>query len=366
LGTISGFQALGWAVERFIVGDRLPAAVSGKSEQFLTAGQWRLLLADFVRLALSAVNAWRAHRELRGRVDWVYERFAALQSLGWIFQRGGVPWILETNGPFFYEARTDRKSLMLSAVARRLEMRAYRACDVLVCVSEALKQIVLRESGIPPSKVVVLPNGVDSDFLAPGREVPRRFCAGFTVGYVGSLIAWQGIDLLLRALRVIRDDDGVTMSAVIVGDGPARDAWVTLAAELGLSDAAIFAGRVSRDDLPSVLEGFDVGFAGHYGANGSAVYHSPLKLYEYMAMGKPPVASAVEDARHLIRDNATGFLFPPANLAGLVDALRRAYAARDRLPSMGRQAREEVVARHSWAARVRTLIAEVEQRLATP
>ncbi|MFB2918683.1 MULTISPECIES: hypothetical protein [Aerosakkonema] len=87
MGIIKGFQAQGWEVKQFIVGDRLPSTISGKgSEAQLTQSQFKTFLADLARMAMGALNANEAWRELGDRVDWVYERFAAFQSLGWIFR----------------------------------------------------------------------------------------------------------------------------------------------------------------------------------------------------------------------------------------------------------------------------------------
>jgi glycosyltransferase involved in cell wall biosynthesis len=200
----------------------------------VSGGSFRTLVADLMRLALGPLNAWRAWRELGGRGGWVYERSAVLQAMGWIFKRDGGPWILETNAPLFYEAKVDRNSIVLSGLARWLELRAYRECDVLVCVSEALKEILVREAGLQPEKVVVVPNGVDTIFFDPNRYTPMRMFEGFTIGFVGHLSAWQGLDLLLEALKDLRAE-GIDASLVVVGDGPMRQAWEAQARRLGIN-----------------------------------------------------------------------------------------------------------------------------------
>jgi len=95
----------------------------------------------------------------------MYERFAVLQALGWVFKRDGIPWILETSGLYSDEAKTERNSLVLTGVARRLEVFAYGRCDVLVCVSAALKELVVEKTGVDPEKILVVPNGVDAAFF---------------------------------------------------------------------------------------------------------------------------------------------------------------------------------------------------------
>jgi glycosyltransferase involved in cell wall biosynthesis len=95
------------------------------------------------------------------------------------------------------------------------------------------------------------------------------------------------------------------------------------------------------------------------------MYHSPLKIYEYMAMAKPVVASAFEDARSTINHGVTGFLFAPGDKASLKEALCQCVSARPELIRMGQLARADVMAHHSWTARVRLLLTEVERVLQT-
>ena len=364
LGVIRAFEALGWKVERFIVGDRMPKGVAGGgSEKALSGSRARTLAADLARLALGAANAFRARRELSGKVDWVYERYAVLQALGWIFQRDGIPWILETSGLYSEEAKTERNSLVLTGVARKLEGFAYERCDVLVCVSQPLKELVVRKTGIREDKILVVPNGVDAAFFDPTLHEPRRLFEGFTVGFVGSLLAWQGLDRLLHAVSALRAE-GLPICVAVVGDGPAREGWEGLAQKLGLSEEAVrFVGRAPLDEVPGYVAGFDVGFSGQQGMKIGAMYHSPLKLYEYLSMGKPIVATAYDDARNLVRDTGAGFLFKPGDTEDLKRALREAYRSRETFEEAGRRAREEVLRRHSWEARLKAMIPKVEEIL---
>lgn len=362
LGVIKAFEELDWEVKPFIVGDKIsPKGITKGADRVGSTGFARTLAADLLRLVLGIVNARRAWRELSGEVDWVYERFATFQSLGRIFKRhGGIPWILETNGPFFYEAKAERNSIVLGRLARWIELRAYRECDVLICVSEALKGIVIREANLRPETVVVVPNGVNTTIFDPERYEAKRVFEGFTLGFMGSLFRWQELGLLLEVLSDLREE-GMDISLVVVGDGLMRQAWETQAWRLGISANVAFVGWVPWQEAPRYISGFDAGYSGQNKSQVGEMYHSPLKLYEYMAMAKPVVASAFEDARTAIKDGETGFLFEAGDKTDLRRALARAYQSHSRLPEMGLKAREEVVAHHSWTARVRGLISEVER-----
>jgi glycosyltransferase involved in cell wall biosynthesis len=195
---------------------------------------------------------------------------------------------------------------------------------------------------------VVVPNGVDIERFDPARVVARDFGAGFKVVFAGSLAPWQGLDTLVRAVAHV---PGAT--AIIAGEGPARAGLEALVQELGVASRVVFLGRVAPDDVPAVLAGADVCYMGHTDVSDDA-FRSPLKLYEYLAMGKPVVSSAVPDAVATITDGETGFLFAPGDVDSLVRALCAARGAR--LAVVGRE-------RHSWQGRVADMITAIERRL---
>lgn len=364
IGVMNAFEAIGWKVIPFIVGDRVSRKwVIKGSEQVLSSSFFTTLAADIVRLFMGIINAYRAWRELDGKVDWVYERSATLQSLGWLFRQHRVPWILETNSILFYEAKVERKSLILNQLARWMEIQAYRKSDVLICISEALKEIVVSELSIKAEKIIVVPNAVDTEFVTPERHGIKRIFTSFTVGFVGHLSPWQGLDLLLISLCELKAE-GLDLSLVVIGDGLMQREWESLAENLGLANQVCFLGRLPHEQLLPYVAGFDVGYSGHINLEGKKVYRSPLKLYEYMAMAKPVVSSVVEDAKSLVSEGETGFLFEPGNKADLKQALKRAYQAQADLQEMGYKARQEVVVNHSWICRMQTTIEQVEQILA--
>lgn len=363
LGCIRAKEALGWEVKSFIVGDRVPRAwVTKKSETVMSGGFWRSLALDLARIGLGQKYARQAWQELGHQVDWVYERFAPFQSMGRSFQRRGIPWVLETHAPLFYEAKTERKTTVLSDLARHLEVRAYRNCDALVCVTDALKELVVQASGIPEEKVIVISNGVDTERFHPDRQPPKRLFPGFTIGFVGRLYAWHGLDLLLRALRDLRAE-GLDLSFMVVGDGLMRAEWQAEAERLGIAANVAFVGQVPWAEVPQYIAGFDVGYTGQIQLQVGKMYHSPLKLYEYMAMAKPVVASAFEDAQRVLQDGETGFLFEPGSVEALKQALRRAYGMRHQLQGMGEHSRNVAIAHHSWIARMNTLTHRLTQLL---
>ena len=361
LGVIHAFQSLGWQVEAFIVGDQVPRNwVGSGSENLVSGNPFRSLAADLLRLTMGVVNSWRAWRFMRGKVDWVYERFATLQSLGSIFKRHKIPWILETNALYFEEAARERKSLILTGIAKRLEIAAYHRCDVLICVSQPLKEMIIQRTGTPGEKILVVPNGVDINFFDPNKHSPRRIFTGFTIGYVGSLYAWQGLDLLFHAVSELRKDEGIEIFIVIVGDGLMRTEWEKLSSDLGITTHVKFIGNVPWKEVPEYIAGFDIGFSSKVLSKTDSDYFSPLKLYEYMSMGKPVLSSSLKDGNDIVKQYKTGFVFPASDKIGLKNSLMEVYYSQGKLMDLGYNARQEAVEHFSWQHRVSNMIDGIE------
>lgn len=359
LGMIGGFRSRGWQVSPYIVGDKVPPYWVQPGSENVARGSWlRTLGIDMLRMAMGMYHAVRAAAQLRREVDWVYERGALLQAMGWAFQGAGIPWILETNSLQWKEAVEDRDSLVLTEIARRIEFASYRACDVLVPVSNTLKNILIEE-GVDPRKIVVVPNGVDTSTFDPAAVSPVRHHEGFTIGFVGALSGWQALDMLIRAIHDLQHA-GLDVNAKIIGDGHARAEWEAEARRLGVEEHVTFTGYLPRSEVPAHIAGFDVGYSGPARLATGNMYMSPIKLYEYLAMATPVVAAAYEDARRLLEPRNTGYLFTPESLDDLKRALREAYAEQEALLEYkGQEARAAIVANHSWEARVRYLVEAV-------
>jgi glycosyltransferase involved in cell wall biosynthesis len=361
VGVIGAFERRGWGVEKFIAGDRLGAGAIGLSNAFVRPNSIaRRVVGDLGKIALGRMNARRALGELAGHVDWVYERFAAFHSLGVAFQRYGIPWILETQGPMFYEARIERRVVALWRLARALELAAYRRCDVLICVSDALGALLSERYAVDARKIVVVPNGVDPCFFNPVTAAPERQFPFFTIGYVGSLDAWQALDCLIDAVAEVRHAQRIEIGVVVVGSGIMREAWIERANRAGIGLYIKFLGQQPRSAIPALLRGFDVGFSGQRMMSIGSMYHSPLKLLEYLAMGVPVIASEFADSRRLVRDRENGFLFSHDRPVSLTEAIRAALARCSDLPAMGHAGRAFVLRDHSWDARVAFMVDRIQ------
>ena len=358
LGVIGAFKEIGWEVYPFIVGDRIPKSITQKSGMKLEKSWGLRLFADLARIISGPIQSVRAWLELHNKVDMVYERYAVMQSLGGIFQLDKIPWILETSGLYYYEATVERKSIVLNGLAKNIELNAYRRCDVLICVSEVLKELIVREGRIDPRKIIVIPNGVDCIRFNPNTITPKRLFSGPTIGFVSALVRWHRLDVLLEALGQLKRRR-VIINLVIAGDGPMRVEWENLAEKLGLNDQVKFLGHISWDDIPVLIGGIDLGYVGNAPMDIGVMYHSPLKMYEYMAMGKPVLAAKNEDSVRLIIDGENGFLFEALNQDELQNKILEALNFSSRWKVIGENARSLVVKEASWTSRVEEMLGKI-------
>lgn len=136
----------------------------------------------------------------------------------------------------------------------------YRRCDLVLAVSGAVREVLVRQ-GIERRRVEVVPDGIDPGELEP--QAPERLRGLFAaaagevelVGTVGALTPEKGHDVLLRAVREVAARRPAARF-VLVGEGPERGRLERLAAELGVADRVVFAGRLEA--AARALSGLDV------------------------------------------------------------------------------------------------------------
>ncbi len=343
-----GHEVAVWALR---AGGRAPA---GYHVPVHTWPGWARRQADGVERELALLQDVRRFRrwfgdEMAGyRPHVIYERYSLYGTAGLGAARSyDVGLILEVNAPLSQEHARHR-GLALPGAADAVERHVLTGADRLVAVSDAVAEW-LAARGVAPGRVTVLANGVDVARFATADGSALRTQHGLdgspTVGFVGSLKAWHGTADLVRAVARLRSA-GRPVRLVVVGDGPERPALNQLAHDLGLGEALVFAGAVPHEAIPGWLAALDVAVA-PYPADGNA-YFSPLKLFEYMAAGRPVVAAAVGQVPQVLRDGVTGLLYPAGDVAALAAALEQLLAEPALGARLGRAARAQAAAHHTW------------------
>jgi glycosyltransferase involved in cell wall biosynthesis len=253
-------------------------------------------------------------------------------------RRVGVPVILSALHSTGWPDGVGRLNRLLTPIT-----------DSFIAVAESHGQFLAANLGVEPSKVTVIPNGVDTRRFAPLPDVVAiRSELGIgptdpVVGIVAALRPEKNHEMFLEtASRVGQQVPSARF--LIVGDGPCRDALQKRATELGIADQTLFVG--SRDDVPRLLAAMDVfALTSHIEAN-------PLSILEAMSVGRTVVATNVGSIHEAVAEGRTGFLVTPGDAYQMTDRVLRLLNDPLKSQAMGMAAREAVVTRWSIEAMV--------------
>ena len=119
---------------------------------------------------------------------------------------------------------------------------------------------------------------------------------------------------------------------------------------LGINERVVFTGAVPHDDIPALMQKTDVLVAPY--PEMRDFYFSALKVFEYMAAGKPIVASRIGQLATILKHEKTALLVPPGDRLALCDALLRIKNNPDLGHKLGENARAEAFEKHSWKQRI--------------
>ncbi len=291
---------------------------------------------------LYGVSAYRRllRIALRESPDGIYERYNLFLPAGvWTKRRLGIPMLLEVNAPLFEERSRYGQGISLSRLALWSERTAWRGADYVLPVTDVLADHV-RRAGVPAARTVVIPNGVNREaFLdLPGAADAKRVLGlegRLVLGFVGFLREWHGLESAVDCL------DGNFGPAephlLVVGDGPARERIEARARTAGVAERVTFTGIVDRPRIPSYIAAFDIALQ-----PAVVPYASPLKLFEYLALGRAIVAPRTPNILEILTHEQDSLLFEPSDLDAFAGAIRRLLQDQELRVRLGRNARELV------------------------
>lgn len=288
-----------------------------------------------------------------GDCDFVYERHALWSHAPMETARAlGVPGVLEVNAPLVQEQSAFR-TLHDVTSASDAAFRSFGAATSIVAVSESVAQYI-RSAEPACAPVHVVPNGVNTDRfharVAPALPAPDLV----TIGFIGSLKPWHGVEVLLDAFARLHTSHPHTR-LLIVGDGPERAALERRASALNIAPHTRFTGAVDAARIPSLVTSMEITTAPYPQIQGC--YFSPLKVFEYMACARAVVASRTGQVRDIIRDGVNGVLCEPGDATSLAHALASLVDSPDTRMRLGAAARSDAVASMTWLHVARTIVA---------
>jgi glycosyltransferase involved in cell wall biosynthesis len=263
-------------------------------------------------------------------------------------RRVGARAVFEAHGfpsvelPYHFPALARHGQVLDKLIA---DERYVLAASDSVWVPSAITARYVRRLGVPGARVHVVPNAVDPGAFAP-PPAPPPDVPPLRLVYVGTLSPWQGLTTLVEALALRRGAAPVEVHVV----GPLKGAWGralrSLARSLRVQHKVRFAGPVAHVDLPPILRTAHACVAPLAAdARNTLQGCCPIKLLEYMAAGRPILATRLPVTEDILEHGVSAHLVRPGSAAALADGIQWLVAHPEERERLGARAREAALAR---------------------
>lgn len=353
---VKGLRDIGHSVDVVSPNDGDPTKTGGDSPYAKKEGFKARLLDKLSRILpqfmfeilellynLSAIKKLEAQIKEK-KIDLIYERNAFFLYAGAkMSKKHGIPLVIEVN-EVAGEERIRQQFFIKRA--KRIEQEVFAQADGIIVVSSFLKDKIAA-LGVNPDKIHVIPNAADESIFDPAlctqnvREEYNLTDDAIVLGFIGWFVAWHNFELLVDVLSQLAKEQNVYL--MLVGDGDLKDSIRSQAESLGCADRLIFTGPVKHHVIPNYVNAMDICII-----PGSNAYRSPIKLFEYMIMGKTTVAPSQEPIRFVTEHEINAVHFEPDNAEDFAKAITYAAMSKEDRDRIGDAARERILEKHLW------------------
>jgi len=385
LGVIQGFLQLGYSIV-YASSLTIPSVeqleliekVTLKNPRMIHWMRWKLnCVLSNIFFTYQALSLCRAHTFL-----FIYQRYSLLNCTGVLVRMfTKIPLILEYNGSEVWVNKhwAQEKKFKLAWLSQAIEITNLKKADRIIVVSQALKD-ELKDRGIDVTKVVVNPNGVDTEIYDPAYLEPVRtkirkdltIESKVVFGFIGTFSAWHGIEVLAQIIPSIIHRKPQA-HFLLIGDGPLKAFLINELEQHNIAHHVHFLGMLPPTQARNYLAACDVYLSPTQpNPDGSRFFGSPTKLFEYMSMAKPIIASDIEQLADIIKPavrthdeihtESIGFLVSPQDIDGFVTVATNVIDTDPQLlHHMGTRSRNKAVANYTWRTHVENIVRACEQ-----
>lgn len=315
-----------------------------------------------------------------GRYGAIYQRLSPGNFSGVVLSRlRKIPLIIEFNGSEMWLGKNWAGGTAMAEYVEKSENICLKHAHLIVTVSDVLKDELI-ERGVEPNRIVSYPNGVDAEEFnsekKPVSEVQQiRTELGvpedaILLTFVGTFGHWHGVEFLARVMiklinRSSQWFEEHNVFVCFVGDGVKRQAVEEIIDKCSFKHRFKLTGMVPQDMTPLYMAASDILMSPHIpNSDGSPFFGSPTKLFEYMAAGRPVIASdlfqigeVLKGAPHarqlppsdsLPTDEQCGVLVRPKSAKDIGLAIQFLVENPEWRRKAGRNARKRVLSRYTW------------------
>ncbi len=302
----------------------------------------------------------------KDRPDFIYQRYSLGNYTGILLkQEFDIPLVCEYNGSLIWVAsKWGGGRLIHKRVLSKIERLNLLHADLIVVVSEVLKQELVRD-GIDSNKVLVNPNGVDPkkyNSSISGRSVSVKYQLEnkITLGFIGTFAQWHGVVEMAKAIVLFFDTYPEHIKDVrflLIGDGKLLPEVKSIISNSPYEETVIFTGRIPQEESATHLAACDMFLSPHIpNPDGTPFFGSPTKLFEYMAMEKPIIASDLDQIGDLLSHLDTAYMVEPANIQALANGIYDLINQDELRAKLAKNAKELVLSEYTWIKHVEKII----------
>ncbi len=315
--------------------------------------------------------------------DFIYQRYSGLSFAGaFLAKKNNIPLILEFNSSdvwkmkYWFKQSSLLKTLLVRIVnsfkipiVSYIEEYNLRNALLIIVVSTSLKE-TLTKKGIAEEKILVYPNGVDPQKYSTaikGDEIKKKYRLGNykVVGFIGTFGQWHGVVEMARAIELFFRSNPKMANGVkflIIGDGKLFTEVKRIISNSGYQENVIFTGQIPQSEGPKYMGACDILLSPHIkNPDGSAFFGSPTKLFEYMAMGKPIIASDLDQIGDILEHKKTAYLIKPGNIRQLSNAIQVLLDDSKLREELGKNARVEALKKYTWEKHTEKLLEKLNE-----
>ncbi len=299
------------------------------------------------------------------QIDLLFQFHSILNYSGTIIKKKtNIPFVLHVDGVEFWAKKNWGRKLFLNRHLRWAELIQWHNADIIDVPSQIVKDMISSYSDIDLRKVLVNPNGVDSDKFNPNidPEIVKKKLSiedKFVVGFFGTFSQWHGVDILAKTVALLKHKIK-DLIVLFVGDGVLRPTTESIIRENNVEEYTLFTGMIPYQHIPRYMAACHILTSPCINNPDFELFNSPAKLFEYMAMGKPIVATNVGQQAEVIIHKHNGILCEERSPDSLADAILNFYYDKELSKTCGENARKDAVDKYSWDNHTQKILDAVE------
>jgi glycosyltransferase involved in cell wall biosynthesis len=291
--------------------------------------------------------------------DILYERFSFASLAMSSINLRKISYCVEINGIVEEEKKLSPARFFFLRVIKFIEARVFSRADSIIAVTDNIKKWIQSEFETVGEKIEVIPNGVNpcrfiKEDLHECRKKWKIPNNAFVIGYLGSLMPWQDLDLLIESAEIIRSQIPNVFFMVGGGQEPMKSELTAKVKSLGMESIFSFPGQVHWDEASGFISCFDIAVS-IIKYNDIKYEVSPLKTASYLACSKPVVYTDLPGEMQVsLSLNKVGVSYEKGKKDSFVEAIMKLYTMEDsQKEEMGDMGRKIIIKDYSWENLVR-------------